>query len=290
MKSYLKRELERRRRLFIHEYPQVACLAFDLISTEIALKGRYEGDELLCLKSDLFEKMGQRRVCLDVGANIGNHSLFFADMFATVYAFEPNPRTFRLLQINSELANNIIPLNIGASDRQETMTAYQDALNIGSTTVHKDLSDYKVANKVTAVTKMEIALDRVDDLLPAEDHGRVDFVKFDVEGHEPYALEGMRQILQASNPVVAMEVSKMSFQGGKSPSVEVLRDLGYSVFYSMRERGFVKSLPKSIRIPVNGFFDRFSSRSSPRYELFRLEDVVPESHTLLIAAKGDIAG
>ncbi len=288
MKSYLKRALERRRRKFIHEYPQVACLAFDLISTEIALKGRYEADELVCLKTDLFEKMARRRVCLDIGANIGNHSLFFADMFSRVYAFEPNPRTFRLLEINSELVTNILPLNIGASDKQETRTAYQDALNMGATTVHKELSDYKVANKVTAVTKMEIALDKVDDVLSSEDQNQVDFIKFDVEGHEPYALEGMRRILQASGPVVAMEVSRLSFQGGKSPSVEILRELGYCFFYSMRERGFLSSLPKPIRMPVNGLFKLFSGTSSARYELFRLDDIVPESHTLLIAAKKDV--
>ena len=33
----------------------------------------------------------EKRTALDVGANIGNHTLFFAGIFNTVHAFEPNP-------------------------------------------------------------------------------------------------------------------------------------------------------------------------------------------------------
>ena len=40
---------------------------------------------------------------LDIGANIGNHSVFFADDFLQVYSFEPLTQNFDLLKINSKL-------------------------------------------------------------------------------------------------------------------------------------------------------------------------------------------
>ena len=55
---------------------------------------------------------------LDIGANIGNHSLFFSNYFAKCISFEPNPRTFSVLEINSRLVENIIPMNIGLSDKK----------------------------------------------------------------------------------------------------------------------------------------------------------------------------
>src|SRR5215475_1675190 len=109
MDGLLSSMLKKKRRDFIRRFPQVACFAFDYISTEIAVHGRFERAELECLSVQLFARMRSRRVCLDVGANIGNHSLVFAQHFARVLAFEPNPRTFKLLAINAELAQNIVP-------------------------------------------------------------------------------------------------------------------------------------------------------------------------------------
>ncbi len=84
--------LNKRRAELINRFPQVACFAFDHISTEITVRGRFERPALEFFCSQLFNRMQNRRLCLDVGANIGNHSLAFADHFDRVLAFEPNPR------------------------------------------------------------------------------------------------------------------------------------------------------------------------------------------------------
>ena len=39
---------------------------------------------------------------LDIGANIGNHSLFFSNYFYKVLSFEPHPKIFKVLAINTE--------------------------------------------------------------------------------------------------------------------------------------------------------------------------------------------
>jgi FkbM family methyltransferase len=61
-------------------------------------------------------------VVLDIGANIGVFALCAAKQGAQVYAYEPIPRTFELLQQNiylHGLDNMVHPRNIGLSDRSE---------------------------------------------------------------------------------------------------------------------------------------------------------------------------
>ena len=62
---------------------------------------------------------------LDVGANIGCTSLLFSDLGQQVVAFEPLPRTFKLLEKNISLANknNIqtLPFALGDEDGEVEM-------------------------------------------------------------------------------------------------------------------------------------------------------------------------
>jgi FkbM family methyltransferase len=61
-------------------------------------------------------------IVLDVGANIGVFALCAAKQGANVYAYEPIPSTFELLQLNIQLhgLDNVVhPRNIGLSERSE---------------------------------------------------------------------------------------------------------------------------------------------------------------------------
>ena len=66
----------------------------DHIGDSIFIDGLYEGALLQSAFSTLLAGRTQQfaeSACLDIGANIGNHSGFFADRFARVIAMEPNP-------------------------------------------------------------------------------------------------------------------------------------------------------------------------------------------------------
>ena len=63
----------------------------DHIGDSIFVDGLYEGALLQSAFSTLLHSYAGRfaeSACLDVGANIGNHSVFFADRFARVVAVE----------------------------------------------------------------------------------------------------------------------------------------------------------------------------------------------------------
>ena len=64
----------------------------DVISSNILLNGVYE-KELLDFNLELCKKVGKLKnfSVADIGANIGNHSLYFSNYFKKVYAFEAHP-------------------------------------------------------------------------------------------------------------------------------------------------------------------------------------------------------
>ena len=81
----------------------MAVFAHDYIGASINQFGVFEGEELDIL-FDFLEPLHssfRAGTALDIGANIGNHSIYFADHFRTILAFEPNPTAFALLSFNT---------------------------------------------------------------------------------------------------------------------------------------------------------------------------------------------
>lgn len=135
-------------------------------------------------------------VVIDAGANIGNHSLFFAGVLGAekVYAFEPQREIFRILERNIHLneLNQISAINaaLGAEPGHAELDSFR-AANIGKTTfVKNDSGSYEMTTL---------------DTLNLE---RVDFIKMDVEGAHLAALEGARQTLARCKPILWVELRR----------------------------------------------------------------------------------
>ena len=72
-------------------FPQLAIFSFDHIGLKINIEGRYENSQLLLVEQFISEKLpnSSNEVMLDIGANIGNHSVFFSRFF---HASHPQSR------------------------------------------------------------------------------------------------------------------------------------------------------------------------------------------------------
>lgn len=116
-------------------YPRMALFANDTISRKILVYGRYEKEYLQCLKEHFLKGIDPNKICLDLGANIGNHSLAFSGYFKQVHAFEPNQKAYKLLCYNADLAPNIITHSIGASDKNAVYSALEKSGNQGATSI-----------------------------------------------------------------------------------------------------------------------------------------------------------
>lgn len=74
------------------------------------------------LLGDINIKSGD--VILDCGANVGNVTTYFARCDAEVYAFEPNPWAFQILEARFRNAANVHCLNCAVFDSYGTMPLY----------------------------------------------------------------------------------------------------------------------------------------------------------------------
>jgi FkbM family methyltransferase len=209
--------------------PPIAVYAFDHVGRAVAQWGRYEREELELLMRALAGRLVPGGVCLDIGANVGNHALFFADHFDEVLAFEPHPRTFALLQFNAQLKPNVRCFDIGLSDRAGVAQLSVPAGNAGMATLHGDAGVHGAATVATAPCRLE----RADDL-PALQGRHVALMKVDVEGHEAAVLRGARALLARDRPVVVFEQTEAGIAGGTSPTLELLRESGYTRLWTLQ--------------------------------------------------------
>jgi len=139
---------------------------------------------------------------LDLGANVGNHAVFYAAVCEAelVVAVEPARRAWRLLKKTvKDNALCAIELHTGVAAGAGSGWALIDAResyahNLGGTSV-------KI---ITETAPGAIPVQTGDDILAGRS---VDFVKIDVEGSEMQALTGLQRTVDVCRPVVAVEVA-----------------------------------------------------------------------------------
>ncbi|WCT74029.1 FkbM family methyltransferase [Sphingomonas naphthae] len=132
-------------------------------------------------------------VFVDVGANVGIMSFHAASIVGQggrEFAFEPN-------QDNVQRFLQGVLLN-GFSNVTMFPFAASNAAGIFSMQGHSNT--YLVSASVGGRLTQSV---RVDDLLQNEP--RVNFIKIDIEGHEPFALEGLNEIMAKHKPLVLCE-------------------------------------------------------------------------------------
>jgi FkbM family methyltransferase len=204
----------------------------DYVSTQVILHGVYERGGIATLERIVFPKLKPNSVCLDIGANIGNHSVAFSKNFGSVIAFEPNPIVFHLLQANA-VARNIQPVNIGLSSKTGQLFFEQDFQNFGASHIVTTPTSTSIKIEVNTLDQ-EVAERSIED---------VSFVKIDVEGHELEVLQGAEKLLTLQKPVLAMEALYSDLVASGQKVEALLRSYGYKHFYRMTSNSkFVQSL------------------------------------------------
>ena len=206
----------------IRSYPQVAIFSFDHIGTAINIDGRYERDtlELVADFLDAFDPGLREKVALDIGANIGNHSLFFAGYFQHVFAFEPHPLTFGLLTFNTA-KRNVTPLGFGLSAAAETLRFEIDPTNVGGSRI------IGAGDEANPQNVIAVSVKRLDDVEEIKD-ASIALIKIDIEGHELSALQGATDTITRTRPIILFEQGSDEIRDGTSDVIEFLRDSGYS--------------------------------------------------------------
>lgn len=184
----------------------------------------FEPDEVALVKH--YVKPGN--VVIDVGANIGYYTLLFAQLVGTkgwVFAFEPEPDNFTILQQNMQLNqyHNISLIPKALSAENKTTKLFLCAENKGM---------HRLYPSVCCGEDISVNSVRLDDELPSWVQ-RVDFIKMDIEGTEYLALLGMQELIRRYKPYLLTEFSPAAlFEAGVSAEqyINLLLDLGFELY------------------------------------------------------------
>lgn len=167
------------------------------VDNEIYLHGAFEKPCLELIKNNL-NKGG---VFIDIGANIGQHSLFASKIVGNdgrVVLFEPLKDLCEQIEksVQKNEIKNIFINNVGCGDKEIVLPIYSSRKNMGASSVFP--SDDKKKNG-----NIEIVVpDRI-----LEKERRVDFIKIDTEGYEMEVLRGLKETIIKHHPKILLELS-----------------------------------------------------------------------------------
>ncbi len=190
----------------------------DKDTLELAVHEVYEPMETALLR----EHLKENQTFVDVGANIGYYTLLAARAVGPkgrVYAFEPDPANFRLLEKNVALNGyhrNVVMVNKALSSESGTAKLYLNPVNRG---------DHRIYNTRDGRESVDIETLALDEYLKKLDQ-KVHFIKMDVQGAEAAALGGMKGLIRKSGGLkLVTEFSPGALKAFGTDPRKYLRDL-----------------------------------------------------------------
>ena len=174
------------------------------IGRSLELYGEYCHSEIEAIKNFV----GPTSWFVDIGANIGTHTVGVSPYVNRVVAFEPDSDNFNLLikNISTCGCKNVTPTQLAMSS------------NFGEVDTQ---FDYGKTTLVPGTAVKVASLDMIG--LP-----QIDFVKIDVEGMELDVLQGMTATLQGFKPHLLIE---MQDETKYSKIYDYLKEFGYYMYW-----------------------------------------------------------
>ena len=165
--------------------------------------GAYEKSELLLLR-ELVENSSEA-IFLDVGANVGQHSLFMSRYCRQVHSFEPYPAVRKKLEMKIRLnkIENITVHPVGLGERDEALPYFAPQ---GSNTGTGSFLDQVDGNQQVPTSRLQIVHgDRLVEKLHLQE---LHLIKIDVQGFERFVLSGLHNTILKYRPAIYMEFSE----------------------------------------------------------------------------------
>lgn len=137
---------------------------------------------------------------VDVGANVGVYTLISGSLVGEtgrVYSFEPTPRIFDLLEANIGMAGlheRVEARRMAVSDEGGKKLRLKLFKSTRNNTLFGD-------DGGECVDSVEVETVKLDEALRGR---KIDFVKIDAEGAEPFILRGMREIIRDNPQIIVV--------------------------------------------------------------------------------------
>ena len=155
---------------------------------------------------------GQASVIFDVGANVGQTALTFADLYplATIYSFEPGPEAYRELCANTADTPRIQPVNAALGAQVGRAELFLNGAHVTNSLLDNDpgaglyVDPAFLAHRSTAT----VEVGTLDGFCGHRNIVRLDLLKIDAQGYELEILRGASRLIAERNaPLIYLEVS-----------------------------------------------------------------------------------
>ena len=181
----------------------------DPVDRQIILNKEYEQDAVNFLESEMRSNFFSN--FLDIGANSGYYSFYFANKFTDlkIQAFEPNEDAYNkfLKTILKNSFKNIEISNFGLSninEKTKMITWFKHGIAKTNSTILDKSHDTK--NSKIFETNLRIG----DEVIDLSD--KKILLKIDVEGHELSVLDGLKVLLNNNKCTILVEIGDEKFE------------------------------------------------------------------------------
>ena len=191
--------------------------------------------------------------CIDIGANLGTHSVWLSRHCFKGYtiSIEPQFYIFSLLSTNLMLNDcmNCLPIKAFVSNKEvDTINAAVFSPNVNKFN-YGEFSINSIAND--GIATPVIKLDNIHSF------GKVDFIKMDCEGTEQEVLLSGHKLLTHDKPHLYLEYNGIN---GNQSIIDTLHDYGYECYWHVYPKFNVENHNK---VPVNIYLELDKQDKAP---------------------------
>jgi len=194
----------------------------DIIGWKIFFFGEYESGT----NKILSKYIKKDDIVIEAGANLGSETLLISKLVGNghVYAFEPNPYTFKRLEINvsiNDLTNvSCYDVALGEKNGEINFHIYpKEFCNPGMSS--------KYMETVNTI-KINVVQKTLDSFVKEQNMSKVDFVKMDIQGAEMDLVLGASETLSLHKPTIFTEA--YALYNDTKQLYEKLQSYGYSIY------------------------------------------------------------
>lgn len=190
------------------------------------------------------QHIGKGMTIFDVGANVGDYSLFLSQQFAnaTIYSFEPSQAAFNVFLQNMKGTANVQPYHCGFGDTNDTLTLYANYTGSALSSLYPRRLDHfgiDMSNRET------VTIQKLDDFCVENQIDHIHFLKLDVEGNELKVLNGAKAMIDSH----AIDFIQFEFGGCNIDSRTFFQDF----YYFLNEKYTIYRIVKDGLTPIQHY-------------------------------------
>lgn len=174
----------------------------------------------------------ERKIAIDLGANVGLITNVLSKFYERVIAFEPSLQNRACLYRNIKTKkNNIIVYPYAVGDKEETLELTNNDVNCGGSQIMNEKE-----TRAIGTTQERVEVKTLDSMINPKDiiDSQISLIKIDIQGYELKAIMGAENIIKQYKPIIWCEV-EVGEDTNQDEISDHLKKLGYVAIWKINK-------------------------------------------------------